>query len=342
MGDRDRIAARDRKQGSGGRRNVGLLRPVGPPSELVVVGAPWEPYPVTGDPWRPLGVDTEGQVAEYDALYEGVPQWMQEPFWAWLLAAITVNRRYGDGSGSVPMLDTDLAEAMCQTLKIPFPNLRYGTADVARGVAQLKVARESLRKQTAPLQLADYLLAHGGHAREGDLDALLTRSKSAFQVGSRAGHRGLVRRVPVGVQLAVDSVIVRSERAGVRLAKAWEELYGLTPSASEAYRLAILAVEDAAVPVVAPLNRSATLGTVLKQMEDQGDWCLSLSREHTKAPTADVLIGMMRMLWFGQHDRHGGQPSSPGDVSIDESQVALSLAVTLVNWFHARLIARRV
>ena len=49
---------------------------------------------------------------------------------------------------------------------------------------------------------------------------------------------------------------------------------------------------------------------------------------------------MARMLWHGQHDRHGGQPSAPGDVSMEEATVAVSLAVTLVNLFSAGLVER--
>jgi hypothetical protein len=134
--------------------------------------------------------------------------------------------------------------------------------------------------------------------------------------------------------------MARAGRAGTRLAKAWEELYGLTPNASAAYRLAILAVEDAAAPVISPNNSNATLGTMLRQIEDQKDWRLPMEREHNRTSSSDVLVGMLRMLWHGQHDRHGGQPSAPGNVSIDEAQVAVSLAVTLVQWFDVGLIQR--
>ena len=96
----------------------------------------------------------------------------------------------------------------------------------------------------------------------------------------------------------------------------------------------------AAVPVVSPNNPNATLGTVLKQIEDQKNWRLPMAREHDKAPSSAVLIGMLRVLWHGQHDRHGGQPSAPGDVTIDEAQVAVAVAVTLVHWFDAGLIQR--
>lgn len=66
-----------------------------------------------------------------------------------------------------------------------------------------------------------------------------------------------------------------------------------------------------------------------------------MDREHSKAPTAEVVLGMMRLLWHGQHDRHGGQPSAPGNVSYEEANVAILMAVTLVGWFDAGLVARR-
>ncbi|MEU9516879.1 hypothetical protein [Micromonospora sp. NPDC048169] len=295
---------------------------------------------MTEEAWRPLGVDTEEDIAAYDALHDGVPDWMSSSYWAWVREALTVFGRYRDGSGKVPMLDTALAERMCQILKVPLPNLRSATTDYTVGQQQLKNALIALRNHKEPLQIADYLLAHGGHASAYDLDDVLERSKSAYEVGTRSGRPGLTRRVPKGVQVAADSVMARAGRAGVRLAKAWEQLYGLTPNASEAYRLAILAVEDAAVPVVSPTNSRATLGTVLKQLEDQGNWRLPMEREHQAASSSQVIVAMLRMLWHGQHDRHGGQPSAPGDVSVEEAQVAVSVAVTLVQWFDARLVQR--
>lgn len=134
--------------------------------------------------------------------------------------------------------------------------------------------------------------------------------------------------------------MARSGRAGVRLAKAWESLYGLTPDPSAAYSHAIKAVEDAAIPVVSPTKPTATFGSVLGQMEQQGDWKLPMDREHPKAASGETLIGMMRMIWHGQHDRHGGQPSAPGNVSAEEAAVAVGLAVTLVSWFDAGLVVR--
>lgn len=292
--------------------------------------------------WRPLGVEDDDQIAEYDALHDGVPEWMAAPFWVWVRTSLTKSRRATWGAHDpVPHLNESVAEEMAQTLRVALPNLRYTGVDYSAGRQQLDNAVAFFNRNARPLQVADYLLAYGGQGvNPRTLEELLERSKSAWRVGERAGRTGLVRRVPEGVQAGADTVISRSGRAGFRLAKAWEELYGLNSNPSEAYRLAILAVEDTAVPVVSPTNASATLGTVLKQMEDQGDWSLPMTREHPKAPTREVVIAMMRALWHGQHDRHGGQPSAPGNVNEDEATVAVGIATTLVQWFDAGLVSR--
>lgn len=297
--------------------------------------------------WRPLGVDDEDSIAEYDALHDAVPSWMWAAYWAWVRDAIIASRRttpnqFGS-TYNIEMLDEELVERMSQALKISLPNLREERVNLDAGKKQLAGAMHVLSKHQAPLQVADYLLGHGGHARAETLSELLERSKSAFQVGTRSGLPGLVRRVPLGVQVAADDVMARAGRAGIRLAKAWEALYGLTPDPSTSYSLAIKAVEDAAIPVVSPTNTRATLGTVIQQMTDQGDWTMPMLKEHTKAAPGDVLVSNMRMLWHGQHDRHGGQPdqpSAPGNVSAEEAAVAVGLAVTLVSWFDAGLVAR--
>lgn len=299
---------------------------------------------MSDETWRPLGVDTDDDIAEYDALHDGVPPWMRAAYWAWVRSAITDRRNtagglYGSGH-VVDTLDIELTEQMCQALRITLPNLRRDYVSFDGGKAQLDGAMEVLARHAVPLQIADFLLANGGRARAEQLNELLARSKSAWEVGTRAGRPGLVRRVPIGVQVAADSIMGRAGRAGVRLAKAWEELYGIAPDPSSAYGLSIKAVEDAAIPVVSPANKNATLGTVLKQIEDQGDWQLPMTREHDRAPSHEVLVGMMRLLWHGQHDRHGGQPSAPGDVSMEEATVAVSMAVVLVNWFDSGVVSR--
>lgn len=290
--------------------------------------------------WRPLGVEGEADVASYDALHDGVPGWMHSSLWEWIKSEfrqVTRTRAtYGTGTETVIRLRVTLLEEMCQTLRVNLPSLRqkdYGDSAVSNATTLLQARANAL-------QVVDYLLAHQADARADEMEALLARSKSVWQVGTRAGKPGLTRRVPLGVQMASDDVMARAGQAGVRLAKAWEALYGVEANPSEAYRLAIQAVEDATIPVVSPTNQRATLGTVLAQLESQSDWSLPMQREHSAAPSAAIVVGMARMLWHGQHDRHGGQPSAPGNVSIEEATVAVSLAVTLVHLFASGLVTR--
>lgn len=280
--------------------------------------------------WRPFGVDTGGEIAEYDALHEGVSSWLFTPLWEWVRRAILMGTRSG---GSYP--DPQMLSEMGQALRMSLPNLSGRSSHDCIKVLQQKGI-------DATLPIVDYLLAFAREADPDSLETILQRSSSAWSVGKRVGLYGLVRRVPEGVQIAADSVMGRAGRAGVRLAKAWELLYGLNPNPSEAYRHAILAIEDAVIPVVSPNNKKSTLGTVIGQMASDNDWKLPMMREPVSCPTKDVVLGMMRTVWEGQHDRHGGgEPSKPGNVSQEEANVAVLLAVAVVGWFDVRLVARR-
>ncbi|MDE0775923.1 MAG: hypothetical protein OSB43_06605 [Nocardioides sp.] len=296
---------------------------------------------MTEETWRPLGVDTEDEVASYDALHDGVPDWMTTAFWSWIRSELAIRARDEIYPANVClMVNQTLAEQMCQRLRIPVGDLTPQMITESSGAVQFNTLMKALKASPSPLQIADYLLAHGTNPALQVLEGVLERSKSAWTVGERTGRPGLVRRVPEGVQDAANSVMARAGRAGVRLAQAWEALYGLDPNPGAAYGLAIKAIEDAAIPVVSPTNEKATLGTVLAQMEQQANWKLPMDREDDRAASGATIVSMMRLVWVGQHDRHGGQPSAPGDVSIEEATVAVSLAVTLVNLFAAALPAR--
>ncbi|MBX9151808.1 hypothetical protein HCG77_28960 [Rhodococcus qingshengii] len=168
---------------------------------------------------------------------------------------------------------------------------------------------------------------------------MLVEAGSAWKVGVRAGRLGLEKRVPEGVQVAAESTFAITGNAGRQLAEAWAAAFGVDPDPSKAYSRAVKAVEDAAIPVVSPLNGNATLGTVIRDIENQGDHKLPMTREHPNAIQGDVLVGMLRVLWVGQHDRHGNSALPP--VSQEEAEAAVVLAVTLVDWFATGKIKRR-
>jgi hypothetical protein len=164
------------------------------------------------------------------------------------------------------------------------------------------------------------------------LHELLLDGGSAYRVAPNG--QGLEQRVDATATAAADLARetarqAKRPEAAQDLSDAWAATYGLHPDPSNAYRLAIRAVEDAAVPVVTPQNAKATLGTVLAHLRDAPHkWHLDMS------PDIDPLVGTLTLLWTRQTDRHAGQ-ADLARVDQDAAEMAVHLAATLVQWFAA-------
>ena len=201
--------------------------------------------------------------------------------------------------------------------------------------------RESTTAQNE-LRLADFLLADGIPAAAIEsLEEILREAGSAWSVGIRHDRTGLVRRVPKGVQTTSEEVMKSAGHAGARLAEAWTAAFGIDPDPSRAYSLAIKAVEDAAKPVIAPKDAVSTLGKMIGQMKADKDWGLPFQRQDANAPTPDVLLSMMRMLWAGQVDRHGDNPGAVVEITQAAAEAAVVFAVPLVHAFSSGEVRRR-
>lgn len=299
---------------------------------------------MTNDAWRPFGAD-ETTSASYDVLYDGVPHWMQKSLNAWLehmLSDVLMAKQSG----------MEVLHRAERALRIQV-SLKYGALDdgVTRGLIDHFSGNE--------LVLTDYLLSTVSLDRLGgweqvqarldnpdfvfaQLETLLKEAGSKWQIGMRsADAMGLVQRVPEGVEAAVNQTIETSGQAGARLANAWAAAYGISPHPSQAYSLAVKAVEDAAVPVVCPNDSLATLGKIISQMRNAGGWNLPLTREDAHATTSSTLLSMMKMLWAGQADRHGGNHDPALEITQEAAEVAVMTAATLVQWFSSGAVARR-
>lgn len=298
---------------------------------------------MTNDVWRPFGAD-ETTSAGYEVLHDGVPHWMQKSLNAWLenmLSDVVMAKEPG----------TVILHRAERALRVEVP-LIYGGSD--HGVTQSLIGYFSGNE----LRLTDYLLSTVPLDRLGgweyvqtrlenpdfiftELETLLKEAGSKWQIGvRRAGVMGLVQRVPEGVEAAVNETIGASGHAGARLADAWAAAYGISPQPSQAYSLAIKAVEDAAVPVICPNDSLATLGKIISQMRNAGDWNLPLTREDEHATTSSTLVAVMKMLWAGQADRHGGNHEPALEITQEAAEVAVMTAATLVQWFSSGAVAR--
>jgi hypothetical protein len=159
--------------------------------------------------------------------------------------------------------------------------------------------------------------------------------------GAHVGPPGwcLVRRVNDATAELVQVVVAPNTDAARKIKSAWVACYRHDPEYDGAYRAAVLAVEAVAIPLALPGATKATLGTVIAHMRDT---LVRWSVGNLDAPdiaSGETLLAMLKTLWQNQ-ERHARSDGTIVDVSREEAEAAVSLAVTLVHWFTAGLVSK--
>lgn len=267
-----------------------------------------------GDRFRPLSRREDKSLEE--TLYEGVPPHLKEPVLQWISDQIS----------------DEEAKEIALTLHLDIRNTALKPAAALTAGADYN--------EITCLDVADLLLfRHGNeYGIAEELDRMLMLGGSAWRVAH--DHRSLQRRVNETAQRAIATVTGSGTNASDHLATAWQAAYGRNPEPSRAYSEAIKAVEAAAIPIVSPANSRATLGTVIGDLAaNQAQWRLAIAMP-TGVSSIDPLLGMLRLLWQGQTDRHGGtNPTNP--IPLEAGTTAVHLAVTLVQWFTSGSVTRK-
>ncbi|QUR68152.1 hypothetical protein [Mycobacterium spongiae] len=284
----------------------------------------------TDEHWLPLGIEGDEAVT-FTAPWTEIPDWFQESLWKWIAGILLRRNSYG-GEGSFDAPRIRQAE---RVLHVTLPHLE--DHNVNSGPGALRERYDQLGP-AALLAFVDFLMSDlpVRHAYLDILEQILVEAGSGWRVSTRAGKSGLVKRLPAGVTDATAAIVQRG-KGGKRLAEAWEAAFGINPNPSQAYRLAVKAVEAASAPVVIPKDPDPSMGKVIGRMLQGGQFRLPHLREEPNGVTShDVLLYNLKQLWWGQHDRHDGLPESslPDDVTQDEAESAVLLAVTLVGWFE--------
>jgi len=275
--------------------------------------------------WVPMDEDP----TDYGTLHEGIPAWIAPQLWNWI--SVVTN-------ATDPRSHTFTSTFQRMDLALRFSSSLYEHVTSMHGLGMIR------NNFSAPdiFKIVDFLVAdndsHDRAVQNRHLEELLRDGGSAWRVGTRAGHAGLERRVPVGVQEAAEHIMDSSELAGRILSEAWHAAFGHNPDPEKAYKKAIVAVEEAAAEKVIPNNKTATLGSILKAMKDQKNWSLPLL-ENPAVPSKDVAIQMAQALWSGETGRHGGNGYRASNQ--EEAEAAVLLAVPLVYFFTRETVARR-
>lgn len=287
----------------------------------------------------------------YEGLHDGVPEWMRKALRAWQVEILGLV--FKDDDTAFKRFHK-LEQHLRTSIELPTNATKYGLA--AAVIAHFQAQGKQLLLTDYLLSLADLDKVGGWETLQEEmkdedhlfakLESTLHSSGSKWTIGVRAADRlGLVQRVPKGVQKAADATMRSSGHAGRRLAEAWGEAFGIEPNPSNAYSLSVKAVEDAALPKV-PLKPKdqRTLGSVIRALNspnnEAGDWTLGFQREDKHYTNGQTLVAMLKTLWSGQTDRHGGDHELVNStvVSQQAAEAAAMLAVPLVHWFSSDFV----
>lgn len=288
-------------------------------------------------PWRPLGVRGDaGAEAEYAALDDGVPPWLERSLWSWVV------ERTGSGG-----LTIERAERL---LRQPMPGDEGGglrlywfweDAGPSDRLALVDAVLFDLWERVGdadPRAYADEAVKADRLAALVKLDRMLKEGGSAWRLGVQP-RWGLERRVDETMQRLATEVTEAGTDAARTMAAAWRACYGLQPDHDKAYTLAVKAVEAAVLPLTSAKDGQATLGKAITHIADtRRRWTVG-GLDDERQQSADTLLAMLRSLWHSQ-ERHAGNDGTIRGVSAREGEAAVSLAATLVHWFTKGVVAK--
>jgi hypothetical protein len=280
--------------------------------------------------WLPLGKRDAATGAE--TLYEGIPLHLRDPLANWLRRILLEDAGRYFSSFTAKSDQKALRVANQLRLRLPVDEETSLTRQEGQYARQLMEYAKHANGERL-LDIVDAVLMDSVNdpigLGAGDLDILLKEGGSAYCVNNRG--TGLVRRTDPTANSAHNRAASPDDSASVELMEAWNAVYGRNPSASDAWDHAIKAIEHLLIPVVVPIDRQgkATLGQVLKLLEDKsGNWRLVLHGSDNSRSVAP-LVSMLRLIWPNP-DRHGG--SNQRQPSLAESQAVVHLTITIVQW----------
>lgn len=265
---------------------------------------------------------TEEEIAQKSIIRDGIPSILAAPLKLWLIGMVSNRNSYVDHAlGIALQLELDWDFGLTATSGLSAANF----ADVAeeRGPEGLMRVIDCIMHLSERLEYGDIQL----------VSEALDKYRSKYCVVRRDGRWRIGFRVPEGLEETMQEAINAADAtAGKLLAEAWEYAFGLDGKAEEAMDKAVKAVESAATPIVCRNHPAASLGNVIADVKQQGNWTLGL-RSNASAYPGVTLHHMLQSLWHGQQYRHVDKHAILP--TIEQARVHVMLAATLVGWFSS-------
>ncbi len=284
--------------------------------------------------WSPLS-RRESQEPERGPV-EGLPPYLFGPVKDWILSALVEYDSYGE-------LHVHSLDRFQVKMALDPPLARLAPRDLLNDLSD--------RMEGDPeftLDLADYIL-HEINRFWGDPFVLVQKVeeiKSTLDAGRSVWEPREIReandlsfelvRRDVGPVRETIASLSRQSRVHHHLVTALDKLTSRDPDPSGAYREAIRAVEAAAKPVILPGASLATLGTMIRAIEDKPE------KWETTIGSIEGIQADMEAVWTSQLDRHGTDDESvPLSVSPEQADAAFAICLSLTRLFvngHVRRV----
>ncbi len=275
-------------------------------------------------PWRPGQQPNRSLETPYD----DIPDHLRDPIHRWIQGSLSASR--------------ELTRHVGLTLRLPLPDVWSN-----HGSAVNQMMAEVYGDDEFALNLLELILVTNyPSADPTELATILDAGHSAYRLSDDL--HGVETRVLPEVKEQVQTVVAAAEAApGEHLTAAWNAAYGRTSDPEKAYGRSIQAVEAAMKPVVSPKDDGTTLTKMILVMRDAPTkWQFALEDERAtvppKAKAADgvqVVVDLMRLLAYGQKQRHG-QTDKVELNSEEQARTAVLVAAMLVQFCTSGTLRR--
>jgi len=252
---------------------------------------------------------------------------------------------FGPGFGYTEAASRDFLMEIERTCRIGVP-WGHGRNAAAEGVWRVMYEDRALAVRVLDYALGDVMLgyeAQGIMPAIGELNRALQQAGTNYRVVQPEENRivfRLERRISEPAAATFSSATTITSNASDHLKKAREAAFGREPDPSTAYWESVKAVEAAAIPVVTPNNKSATLGTILGELRaNPQKFSVIFTRGASPAKGAmvsplEVVIALGDLLWKNHTNKHG-TPEQSVPITPKQAEMAVPIAVTLVELFRS-------
>lgn len=273
--------------------------------------------------WRPLS--SRRAPEKSDALFDGVPPHLAWSLQDWVRSFFPKAWEFQGDYDATRALLMDIEVA----LQISIGREGGHEPDVARAFVNALPENERVF-----LDLIDFLLTRRpGTDKIQRLERVLDEGGSLWTTALAPDRSRweLQERVDETTQAVVAAATSAPDNPSAHLSMAWSGAFGRKPSAASAYDEAVKALEAAFQPIVSPKHATATLGTMIRDIDSKPEkFATSLEGKGSGSDGVLAVRASLNVIWQTAVRHGSGLPEAPTSVSITQARDAVVMAASLV------------